>query len=457
MAGINSLGVGSGVLTSDLIDKLRTADEATIIKPLEDKITLANQKDDAFALLSSLMTTFQSSTSNLDGDNLYLSRAVSGNTDAVTVTAESGSNVQSFNITDISKAESDVWNSTALGEKSTAIADLGAGTFTMTLDGKDYAIDYAADSTLNSIRDSINEAASDVMTASVLQVGTDSYELVMTAKDTNKAITFTNDTNDGSDANANSLTNILNLQNIQAAKGATFKYNGVDIARDSNEITDLAVGVTITLNQNQAATDNASINITQNSTSISSEMSLFVSGYNSLITNLQDLTSSDRDSGAVGIFNGESFVKSISRNLTDMINQVDSKGNSLVDYGISLDKHGVMSLDNNVFATKFAADPEGMETFFSGDSETDGIFTKLNDKMTQYTGYNKLLSNFSDQLDSSKKSITDRYDKQKAALDSRYGILTKKFVAYDALISKLNNSFSSLQQTIAAQFANNDN
>ena len=97
MAGtINSLGIGSGVLTSDLLDKLRESDESVIIKPLENKITLANQKEDAYDLLSTLMTTFKSSASALDGDNLYLSRAVTGNTDAVTVTAESGSNAVSY-------------------------------------------------------------------------------------------------------------------------------------------------------------------------------------------------------------------------------------------------------------------------------------------------------------------------------------------------------------------------
>ena len=455
MSGISSVGLGSGVLTSDLIDQLRAADEAIIITPLEDKITLANQKDDANTLLDSLMTTLQTSTSSLDGDNLYLSRAVSGSTDAVTVTADAGSAVQNFNITDVSKAESDVWNSTALGTQSTAISNLGAGTLTLTLGGKDYAIDYTADSTLNSIRDSINDAASDVMTASVLQVGTDSYELVITAKDTNKAITFS-DSNTTSVLPEKNLADTLALTNIQVAKGATFKYNGIDIARDSNTITDLAAGVTIELNQNQSATDNAAISITQNSTSISSEISLFVNSYNSLITNLDDMTNSDRTSGSVGIFNGESFVKSISRTLTDMIIKVDNNGNSLVDYGISLDRDGVMSLDNDVFANKFATDPKGMETFFSGDSTTDGVFTRLDTQMTEYTGYDKLLSNFSDQLASSKQSITDQYDKQKASLDNRYNILTTKFIAYDALISKLNNSFSSLEQTIAAQYSTNN-
>ena len=452
MATINSLGIGSGVLTSDLLDQLREVDEEAILKPIEDKIALDTQQEDAFDLLDSLMTTFKTSSSALDGDSLYLSRAVTGNTDAVTVTAETGSNVQAFSITDVDKAEVDVWNSASQTTSDSTITNLGAGTFTINIDGTDYAIDYTADSTLDSIKDSINEIAGEDVTASVLQVGPASYELVLTAKDTNKAMTFS-DSNVAADPAATSLSTALSLNNIQPAEAATFKYNGIEITRDSNEIDDLIVGVTITLNENQEVGETASIDIAQNSTSISTEMSLFVNNYNSLITNLQDMTRSDRETGSVGIFNGDSFIKSISRDITDLLTQVDEDGNSLMDYGIEIDRDGVMSLDDSVFANKFVTDPEGMELFFSGNSDTDGIFTKLDNKMDEYTGYDKLLSSFSDQLTERKENNIDEYDKQKASLDSRYEILTQKFIAYDAMIAQLDAEFASMQMMIDESYS----
>lgn len=451
MAGtINSLGIGSGVLTSELIEKLRASDETVIIKPIEDKITLANQKEDAFTLLSSMMTTFKASATALSGSNLYLGRSIGGSTDAVTATVEDGSDIQSFSITEVDKAEKNVWNSTALSEKSTPITDLGAGTLTITINGEDFAIEYTADSSLNNIRDSINEKAGGEMTASVLQVGNDSYELVITADTENQAITFS-DSNSGADG----LSTILDLNNIQPAEAATFKYNGIEITRDTNKISDLINGVTLTLNQNQEATDSANINISQNNTAISSEMSIFVQNYNNLISNIQDMTSSDRESGAVGIFNGDSFIKSISSEINSIVTQIDSKGNSLMSYGIDIDRYGVMSLDSSVFNTKFAENPSAMELLFSGDSDKDGIFTKLNDKMTEYTGYNKLMSTFSDQLETSKDALVSQHEKLKASLDSRYEIMTKRFIAYDAIISKINSQFSSLQMMIDAE-ANKD-
>ncbi len=452
MAGeISSLGIGSGVLTAEIIEKLKANDESRIIKPVEDKVELANQKEDAFELLSSLMTTFKSSTSALDGDNLYLGRSVSGNTDALTVTAESGSNVQSFSITDIDKAEKDVWNSTALDAKSTAITGLGEGSLTIGIGDHEFTVDYTAESSLNDIRDSINDEADGTMVASVLQVGTDSYELIITATETDEVISFSDNVTSGT-----GLNSILDLDNIQPAEAATFKYNGIEITRSSNEISDLINGVTLTLNQNQEVTDSADIIVAQNETAVTSEMSIFVQNYNNLISNLEDMTTSDVENGVAGIFNGESFIKSISRGLNDIILSVNSSGESLVDYGISLDRDGVMSLDNSVLSAKFAEDPEAMELFFSGDSDTDGIFTTLDEKMANYTGYNKLLTTFSDGLENSKDSLVEQYDRLKASLDDRYEIMTKRFVAYDAIISRINSQFSSLEMMIQAEL-NSDN
>jgi flagellar hook-associated protein 2 len=447
MAGeISSLGIGSGVLTAEIIDKLKANDESRVIKPIEDKITLANQKEDAYNLLSTLMNTFKSSASALDGDNLYLGRAVNGSTDALTVTAESGADVQSFSITDIDKAEKDVWNSAALDAKSTAITGLGSGILTLSIDGEDFTIDYAATDSLNQIRDNINEAAGEKVTASVLQVGIDSYELVITSNEVNQAMTFSD-----SNAGIDSLSNILSLNNIQPAKPATFKYNGIEITRSSNEISDLINGVTLTLNQNQAAEDSANISISQNDTAITSEMSIFVQNYNNLVSNLQDMTTSDTENGTVGVFNGESFIKSITRELNSIIFNVSAGEPSLVDYGINIDRDGVMSFDSSVFSTQFSEDPTALELFFSGDSETDGLFTKLNDKMTEYTGYNQLLSNFSDSLESSKDALVSQYDKLSKSIDDRYAIMTKRFTAYDAIISKINTQFSSLEMMINAE------
>ena len=553
MAGVNSLGIGSSVLTADLLDQLREADNKTILKPLETKLELSNQKDEAYTLLSSLMTTFKSSTSSLGNENLYLGRSVDGSNDDVTVTAKSGADVQSFNITNINKAEKDVWNSSnSFSSTENTIPGLGAGTLTIDIGGGETLdIEYTALTTLDDIKTAINDGIGEKMTASNLQIGESDYSFAISADELNEAITFSDSnpavkqlntvtlsgnvaatdtftwsdgvnsitldetltgdlalvagetptqsgiriadainadptlsalytavavadgftiesktagldftgTSTGTQASTeiittaadDSLMSKLGLENIQEAKAATFDYNGISVTRSTNDISDLINGVTITLNQNQDANASANIKINQNDTSISTEMSLMVENFNLLSSNLKDMTNYDAETSNQGIFFGDNFVKSISRSITNMLTTVNSSGNSLIDYGIEIDKEGVMSLDSTIFSEKFAEDPTAMQLLFIGNADTEGVLSELDDKMHEYTGSDKLLSNFSTQLSDAKENLIAQYDKQKAALDARYETMTKKFAAYDSIISKLNNSFSSLQMMIDSE------
>jgi len=463
MAGVNSLGIGSGVLTADLIDKLKEADTKAVVNPIKDKIANMNAKEDAHKLLKELMSTFQGSSLALGGDSLYLDRSVNGGTDAVSVSAESGAIVQSFSITDVDKAEADVWNSKVFTSKSeflkTDTSDpMSEGTLSISFgnvgdeDYVNYDIEYTATSSLSDIRDSINEVASDKMTASILQVGDDSYELILTAKETNEPMTFT----DSNGTDANSLSTILELNNMQPAEAATFKYNGIDVSRSSNDISDLITGVTINLNKNQEASDTAFIDIVQNDVSIKTEMDLFVTNYNTLMSNLKDMTSSDTSKGTIGVFNNDYMIKNISREIVNLVTSEDSNGNSLMDYGIEIDKKGVMSLDSATYEAKYKENPEAMEDIFVGSGDEDGLFKKLDNTMNGYLDNDGLLSIFGDSMETSQKSLQSQYDRQVKVLDDRYELMTKRFQAYDSIINSMNNSFNSLKMTIDALSADNN-
>lgn len=661
MAGVNSLGIGSGVLTADLLDKLREADNATVLKPLETKLELSNQKEEAYTLLSGFMTTFKQSTATLGGESMYQGRQVEGNDDFVSVSAVSGSDLQSFNITEVVKAEKDVWNATnTLASTTTAIPALGSGTLTVSVGGKDLEIAYTSATTLDDIRAAINDSTAIEATASNLKIGDNAYSFSLNAENFNEAITFSDsqqqeqldtvklignaaalDTFEWSDGtnsltinlvagetptqtgvriaaainadttlgglytatattdgftmasntagtkftgssissgiqlsieavtstgftkqldtvtlsgnavdgdtftwsdgtneltiplvagetpeqtgvriadaiNADStlsalytatagtggftmesktfgldftstvtstgtqtsasevttdahssLAHQLSLNNIQKAREASFKMNGIAITRSTNTIDDLINGATITLNKNHGATDSSSLNITQNDTTITTEMDLFVTNFNALTSNLKDMTIYNQDTGTAGIFNSESFIKSITGAITNIINRTDSSGNSLYDYGIEISKDGVMSLDSSKFSTKLSADSSALELLFRGASALDatettaakaeviGIFQELDIQMLTYTGSNKLLANFSTQLGDLKSNTIAEYDKQKASLDVRYETLTKKFSAYDSIINKLNNQFASLKLLIDAESSDN--
>lgn len=555
MAGtINSLGLGSGVLTADVIDKLKANDTALMITPIENKITLQKQKGDAISLLDTLLTTFKTSVSALDDDTLYQKRNVSGSTSSVSVTAASGSAIQSFSISDVVLAQKNVLESGAFASETTNIAS-GSGTMSLSVGGLSYSIDYTSSTSLSDLKDLINEKAGAKVKASILQVGTNDYRLVLSSKETgldeqivisdssggsletsltshkaiasqsfaspidliasdagtlsveiggssysvaydattslenirdlinasvgssvasidgnNKLILRSPDTNDANpitltdnsgflDSKLTTTASLNAIEEIQAARDAQFKYDGITITRSSNTIDDLSIGLTINLLSEGGS---ANLSITQDTQAISDELTLFVQNYNTLMTQLNDMTTSDVEAGKVGIFNGDNTINGIRREVTRLISSIDKDNNSLTQFGIDLSETGTMTFKSSTFISHFNEDNTTFEAFFSGSTTLDalgnevvrdGVFTSLNDLLKRY---DQTMSNLTSNSTNELKSLNTNKTRSQALLDARYNAMTARFAQYDSLISRINSQFSVLQQQIDAM-ANADN
>jgi len=561
---INSLGLGSGVLTSDLIDKLKASDEAVSVTPFDNKITLNKQKSQALDLLNSLLTTFKTSVNALDNDSLYQKRSVSGTNEGVSVSASAGSQVRDFSIGITNIAKKNVVQSASFSSNTDKIANTD-GKLNLNISGKNYTIDYTATTTLDDIKQSINDAAGSDVSASVLQTGTSAYSLVVTSKVTGKEQTISltdisgnlknnnlvsegvssgsfiaaddfiantgaagtmsvnvggvgydfayddtttlqqmvdninNDSTlsgkvsasiiqygandyrmvltpkDGTEGSALTITDTPSsgtglvgvmtgttdkgglVNTVQNGQDASFTFDGIAMTRSTNTITDIATGLTINLLKDGGS---ANISISQDRDQIATELEGLVSSYNTLQQQLDSMLSSDSEAGTVGIFNGDNTIRNIGREITKMINSVDSKGYSLANYGIDLSRDGTMTFDKSVFTEKMDADPEGTEAFFSGkttvnsvgsETYTKGVFTSLSDLMTSYVSSSGTVTNLVTDTKSATTSLNEERAKAVKLLEARYATLTAKFAAYDSMISKLNSQFSALQQQIDAQ------
>lgn len=553
MAGtINSLGIGSGALTADVIEKLKKNDEAISITPITNKITLSEQKNSALELLSSLLTTFKTSVGALDEDTMYQKRSVSGNNSSINVTADAGVAIQTFSISDVTLAKKHVLESGSFASGSSTVAT-GSGTMTLTIDGEEYTIDYTSSTTLDDLKTAINNKAGGKVQASVLQIGENDYRLITTSKATGSDQTIAITDSSGNLSNAllskqtltseafsastdlvasgisgtQSATFSMNgidysieydetttltqfataintatgttiasvdtsnrlviestiaddvdfslvdsstggldskllaytlsgLEEVQAASDASFKYNGITMSRSSNEISDIVTGITIKLLNN---TEDANIEITQDVDAIGTELTSMVTAYNTLMEQLGKMTLADTETGTIGVFNGDSSITNIRREITKLITSMDNNGMALAQFGIDLSQDGIMSFNSSAFKTKFNENPSATELFFSGQisyddngteiSRDDGIFTKINSYLDNYTKQNGIMSMLTSAQEDEINSLTENKRRAQALLDARYESMTSRFIEYDAIISKLNNQFSSLSQQIS--------
>ena len=472
MAGtISSLGIGSGVLTADVIDKLKANDVANMITPIDTKITLNKQKQEANTLLTSLMKTLKTNSSNMADDLIFANKSVDiSGTLGATITK--GANVESFSLETIALAKKDVIKLGAVADKTTSIAS-NAGSLKISNAGGDYSYEvaYEAGATLEEIAQAITDAAGDDISASILKTNEGAYNLVISSKTTgvNQVLTIEDTDGVGGASGTGFLdtklftaydetTNPTGYIKTQTASDASFKFNGIATTRSTNNITDLVYGLNLTLKKEG---DTSNVTITSDFSAITKEVQSFVDNYNKLATNLYDSTTTNKEKGTVGVFNSDTFIRSISRDLSKSITAVNTSGESIVNYGVTIDKTGKMLFDKTVLENKLSSNADSVKLFFSGGTNSEGItvsgiFDSFDKKLEDYTASSKTLSNFEKSLKTESTNLTKNKTNAQKSLDARYETLTAKYAAYDSMISKMESQFSSLKMMIDAE-ANADN
>ena len=452
---VSSLGIGSGVLTADVLDQLRKADESVLIKPLQTKIDSNQQKQDAYSLLTSLMTTFKASASALSYDTLFESKTVtmSGEGNAE-VSIDDGVNVEPFTLETKALAKKDITKLGAVVDRDTTKIANSSGMLTIGQGEESFEIAYNATMTLQDLAQAITDAGGDKFSASILQTAEGAFNLVISSKETGAAqaltITDTSGNLSGALFAAKDEANPNGFEKVQISSDASFKYNGILISRPTNSFSDLMSGVNITLGNKIDEISN--VNITLDKTPIVDEMQLLVDSYNELVSNLKDMTLSDTETNKEGVFSNDSFVKSLSRELSSMMTQFQG-GDSLISFGIDLSQDGRMSFKASALEAKIDADPDAVKRFFTGETDEDGnfsggIFTQINETLDNYTGGRGLLSNYASALDTESKKFADNLESTTKNLDERYAAMASRFAAYDAMIARINSQFSSIQMMI---------
>lgn len=463
---ISSVGVGSGILTQDVLDQLRQADEASIITPLD--LSIANEEDkiDALKLLDASMTNLIDSINAIKSQSLYDERKTTVSGSSVSVTAQANSDIQDFTLNVTKLATKQIEQSASFASETTLVAT-GAGSLNLNINGKDYTIDYDATTTLKDLKDEINKVAGEDVDATLLNVGAGDVRLVISSANTGSTqnITITDTSgllSDDGGTTAGGVKLTTGLTQIQGGDDATFTFNGQAITRTSNTIDDLITGLEITLKE----VGSSNVSVAQDRESIEAKFDSFVEKYNSAMTELAKQTKASTDSSERGIFSAESTIKNMKGAIQDMIGTIGGGVGGMDDYGFDIDKDGKMTLDKTVFNAKLDENPSNVEVFFSGgdfdngDGTTtavEGAFVELSTFVESYTKYGNTLDQFKDSLTASLEQYEERRTKAVERLDAKYEILKKQFIAYDLMISKLNSASSMFVQMANAQIAAQDN
>lgn len=419
---LSSLGFGSGVLKQETLDKLKEAEQKDRIDPYTKKIEENTTKQKDLTELKTKLSTFQTAVSSLGDSTAFAKRKVIASiTDnpPASLSVTSGVALQSMNINVTQLAQKDVYQSKGLVNDTGIInASLKEPTnLTFFSNGKEYSVTIDKNTTYSDLVDKINTATGGEIVAKMVNTGEKDapYRLTLTSKETGEdnAISFYpgKKNADGKyqvDENAKGVFESLgwklddkalgaedfdpakskkgvgiidsedNPLHIQKAQDAKFTMDGIKMTRSSNTITDLGVGITLTLNK----TGEINFDVQQDSESVTKAMQDMVDAYNGLVLNLNAVTDYNSETGTKGSLQGVTEVNSIRSSIISVLFKTqsvdgtveDTNGNkvsakvmlSLQDYGLSMTESGTLNFDSSTFESKMKENPDLTESFFSG-------------------------------------------------------------------------------------------
>ena len=462
---ISSLGVGSGVLTSTTLDQLKAVDETAKIQPIDLNLALEKDKKNALEIVDAKMTNLIDSITALKTPALYDERQATVKGTSVEVTASPNSDLQSFTLDVTQLATKEINGSGAFGASNANIATANGS---MTLDIKDaagnitttYTVDYTSTMTLDDLKNSINSVAGKDLSASVVKVANGDYRLFLNSvnegADQNISITdISGNLSDDGGTTAGGVNLTTGISTVQNGLDAKFSYNGQAIQRGSNNISDLITGYNITLKELGSST----VSVEQNRTSIIDKIDSFVSQYNAAMDELAKVTKNSTDAATRGIFASDSNIKSMQRDVRNILDTMGGGVANIYDYGFDIDKSGRLSFNSTVFNAKLDTSTTNTEAFFSGGNYTNangtvttinGAFNDMAAVVENYTKYNKTLDLFKNDINDRISSLENSKTLAQKRLDTKYATLAKQWAAYDSVINRTQSSSSLFTQLINA-------
>lgn len=474
MSSVSSLGVGSNLDLSGLLDKLTAAESAPLVA-LQGKQISYTAKLSAYGTLQNALSSFQSAASKLAAATLFQGvKATSSASEVLTATASATGAAGSYTV-DVTKLASS--QSLAAAGALDAKATIGKGTVTIdfgkisggtlgadgkytgagfpaavSADAKSVVIDDSNNS-LEGLRDAINATAGIGVTASIVNDGGASpYRLLLSATATGESSSMRI-----SVAGDASLQTLLNhdpsndsgqaLQQTATAGNAELKVNGLAVTSSSNTVAEAVQGVTMSL----AKIGVSNLVISRDSSSVESAVSAFVAAYNSLQGTASQLGKYNVEKKTGAALVGDSTLRSIQTRIRTALNTPQAgELQVLSKVGIAFQKDGTLTLDTDKLKTAFAANQGAVSELFAGSGGNTGFGTQVAALVDTFTNTGGMLSNATSGVKSTLKSLDSQYSAGQTRVESTVARYRAQFTQLDVLVSRMTSTASYLTQQFAA-------
>ncbi len=417
---VSSLGIGSGILTSSVVDQLIQSEQLPLQSVYQSQMALLNSKISDFGTLQGLLSTFQSAVGTLaNSANAGAKVVTSASPSLATATASSFAQNGSYSIEVDKLASSQQLVTSAASAYSSATSVVGTGTLTFTTgtttytgggtsgysftpstSGATHSISItSSNDTLSGIRDAINNANIG-LTASIIYNGS-GYQLSVATNSTGASnsvqigVTNSSGATDTSSTDLGALafnSNAVNMTQATAAGDASLKVNSIPITSSQNTITSAINGVAINLMQ--ASVGNPfNLTVAPDISGITTNVQAIVSAYNAYQSQYSTYTAYNSSTQTGGPLMGNANLQSAMSQITNILGSVvtgmsGASIHSLADIGISTDSQtGQLTFNSTTLQNVLQSNPQDVVSLFSNSgSSTDSLVSYVSGTSSTQAG-----------------------------------------------------------------------
>ncbi|MGP5714030.1 flagellar filament capping protein FliD [Vreelandella alkaliphila] len=458
MATITSLGVGSNLDLSGLLDQLQAAERGKLA-PITLQKKQQQAKISAFGQLQTSLNSFQDAVAKINDPKLYQSLSAdvrgTGGGEAIKATAAADALPGSYRVEVSQLATSGTLASNRVGERDAALDLQGATALQLTFgDGETVDINITEGSSLADVRDAINADKEAGVNATLINDGT-GYRLALSSKTT------------GADASIESFSFVdtdgavvpgpfaEDALTKRPGENAALTVNGIAISSAENSIEGAIQGVTLNLAELTIAdgeTASSTINIERDTLKQREAINGFVKAFNDLKGTIGKLTSFTGDSETAGELVGDNTVRTIESRLRSVLTGGVEGGelSTLNQLGITLQRDGKLKVDEETLDDLVANNPQALNDFFAGENGGGGMAGRLNTTIEQMLGNNGVVKLAISGAENRVKSLDDRFERMEKTIEGTISRYRTQFGQLDAMIAQMNSMSSYLTQQFDA-------
>lgn len=475
---ISSIGVGSGLPLNDLLQQLRTAENAPLAA-LQKRADKESARFNAYGVLKSALETVSSAAQTLGKGETFngVKASVTGDTFTATAKPGSGAIAGNYAITVENLAKAQVLSSNGTASRTDNLAS-GSGkvdiTFTLANEETHTISVDAGKSSLEDIVKAINADSDLGVSATLMNDGDPNdtgnpHRLMISADQTgteSRILSISVAAADGSSATVDNLASVVSyaeggtssMNQIIAAENASASINGISVSSQTNTLEDVIEGVT--LNLTKQADDGAApdaLRLTRDDSVTTTAINNFVNAYNALQSTIKSLTAYDVDSPeSAAALTGDSLARRAQSQVRDALNGLSANGLTLTSIGIKTDAvTGNLSVDTERLNEALANNRADVEQLFTAEG---GLSKRVTSAVEVFSKNDGLIKTSQDGIERTLKLLESQYDQVAARIDQKMETYRMQFTQLDSFMAQMNgiSSYLTTQLSMLQNLSSNN-